>query len=181
MNRSPEHLHAPSGAGGSGRSTGVHRNGSVGLSLIAAVTNSPPPTISAAPTDATSVSISVPRRGLIRQRAAVATLTAVAAIGWLVWVSLPSVPQRAAVEFTVSEPDQGVFSTEGNMLALSPDGSHLAFIASDANGSSWLWVRPLDSVVPRLLAGTNGASNRFGPQIAHAGVLQTAGSRRLTW
>ena len=131
-----------------------------GYRFIAAVTNSPPATISAAPIDATSVSISVRRRGLIRQWAAVATLTAVAAIGWLVWVSLPS-PQGAVVEFTVSEPDQWVFSTEGNMLALSPDGNHLAFIASDANGSSWLWVRPLDSVVPRLLAGTNGASQPF--------------------
>ena len=47
------------------------------------------------------------------------------------------------------------------MLALSPDGHQLAFIASDANGSAWLWLRPLDSSVPRLLAGTEGAAQPF--------------------
>lgn len=132
-----------------------------GYRFIAAVTHSLPSTVSAAPTDAASPSMSVRRTGLIRRWAAIATLAVVAAIGWLAWGRLSSVPQGAAVEFAVSEPDQWTFSTSGNILALSPDGHQIAFVASDANGSSWLWLRPLDSPVPRLLAGTNGASHPF--------------------
>ena len=82
-------------------------------------------------------------------------------ISGLAWARVRSDPQGAAVEFTVSEPDQWVFSTSGNTLALSSDGHQLAFVADDENGSPWLWLRPLDSSVPRLLAGTNGASQPF--------------------
>jgi DNA-binding winged helix-turn-helix (wHTH) protein/Tol biopolymer transport system component len=132
-----------------------------GYRFIAAVTHSLPPPISAGPTDATSLPMSIRRTGLIRRWAPIAALAIVGAIGWLEWARLRSVPQGAAVKFTVSEPDQWTFSTAGNILALSPDGHQLAFVASDANGSSWLWLRPLDSPVPRLLAGTNGASHPF--------------------
>jgi DNA-binding winged helix-turn-helix (wHTH) protein/Tol biopolymer transport system component len=63
----------------------------------------------------------------------------------------------SAVEFTVSEPEHQRFSTEGHMLALSPDGQQLAFVATDANGSATLWLRPLGSAVSRALGGTDGA------------------------
>ena len=65
------------------------------------------------------------------------------------------------VEFTVSEPGDRRFSTEGDMLALSPDGQQLAFVATDAVGSASLWLRPLDSVASRALDGTDGASQPF--------------------
>ncbi|HXW07428.1 MAG TPA: hypothetical protein VD833_19480 [Vicinamibacterales bacterium] len=81
------------------------------------------------------------------------------------------------VEFAVSEPDQWALSTAGNMLALSPDGHQLAFVASDANGSPWLWLRPLDSAVPRLLAGTDGAMQPFWSP--DSGVLAFFAERRL--
>ena len=132
-----------------------------GYRFIAPVTHSLASTISTAPTDAISVSIPVRRRGLIRRWAAIATLVVVAAISWTAWAPMRSDHQGAAVEFTVSEPDEWVFSTSGNMLALSPDGRDLAFVASDTNGSPWLWLRPLNSAVPHLLAGTDGASHPF--------------------
>src|SRR5262245_47812626 len=132
-----------------------------GYRFVAAVTHSPASTASAAPTDATSVATSVRRRGLIRRWPVMATLVVVAATGWLAWTRLRSAPQGRVVEFTVSEPDQWALSTTGNMLALSPEGHQLAFVASDATGSPWLWLRPLNSAVPRLLAGTNGATNPF--------------------
>jgi Tol biopolymer transport system component len=44
-------------------------------------------------------------------------------------------------------------------LAVSPDGTHLAFIASSESGDNALWVRPLDSLTARKLA--DGASQPF--------------------
>jgi hypothetical protein len=43
-------------------------------------------------------------------------------------------------------------------MALSPDGRMLAFIARLADGPSQLWVRQLDTVAARPLAGTEGAN-----------------------
>jgi DNA-binding winged helix-turn-helix (wHTH) protein/Tol biopolymer transport system component len=133
-----------------------------GYRFIAATTSSLVSTVDAPASDATSVSTSVRKRGLIVRWAAIATV-AVGAVfgGWLTGERMRSAPPRVAVEFTVSEPDHWLFSTSGNMLALSPDGHQLAFLASDTNGSPWLWLRPLDSAVPRLLAGTDGASHPF--------------------
>jgi DNA-binding winged helix-turn-helix (wHTH) protein/Tol biopolymer transport system component len=133
-----------------------------GYRFIAAVTNSLVPTLDAVSTNATVPSTSVRKRALLGRWIAFVIVAVVAVLsGWLASGRLHSEPPRAAVEFTVSEPDQWVFSTAGNMLALSPDGKQLAFLASDANGSPWLWLRPIDSAVPRLLAGTNGASQPF--------------------
>lgn len=46
-------------------------------------------------------------------------------------------------------------------LALSPDGTRLAFVASDSSGRISLWVRPLESRVARSLPGTDGAAYPF--------------------
>ena len=132
-----------------------------GYRFIAAVTQPLPSPVSAARTDAPSLQASAGGRGRIRRWAAIAALVGVAPITWFVWTRVRSDPQGAAVEFTVSEPDQWAFSTSGNTLALSSDGHQLAFVADDENGSPWVWLRPLDSSVPRLLAGTNGASHPF--------------------
>jgi len=40
---------------------------------------------------------------------------------------------------------------------LSPDGTSLAFAASDPNGKTMLWVRPMDSLEARMLPDTDGA------------------------
>jgi Tol biopolymer transport system component len=42
-------------------------------------------------------------------------------------------------------------------LALSSDGRQVAYVARDADGMTRLWVRPLDQVTARPLAGTEGA------------------------
>ena len=46
-------------------------------------------------------------------------------------------------------------------LAVSPDGSRLAFTARDASGQSALWIRPLDSALPQPLPKTEGAFYPF--------------------
>jgi Tol biopolymer transport system component len=44
---------------------------------------------------------------------------------------------------------------------LSPDGSRVAFSATDASGRKLLWVRPLDSLTAQPLEGTDDASFPF--------------------
>ena len=46
-------------------------------------------------------------------------------------------------------------------LALSPDGRHLVFAASGDDGQSQLWLRSLNAVSARPLAGTEGATFPF--------------------
>ena len=45
--------------------------------------------------------------------------------------------------------------------ALSPDGRHLAFVANNAGPPSQVWVRALDTLESRALAGTDGAMYPF--------------------
>jgi Tol biopolymer transport system component len=48
-----------------------------------------------------------------------------------------------------------------HQFVLSPDGTHLAFSAADAEGTTALWVRPLSSAAARRLDGTAGAAYPF--------------------
>jgi DNA-binding winged helix-turn-helix (wHTH) protein/Tol biopolymer transport system component len=68
---------------------------------------------------------------------------------------------RTFVEFTISEPEHWRFAVSGGMVALSPNGEYLTFLAVDTNGSPSLWLRPLASAVSRLMDGTEGAANPF--------------------
>ena len=46
-------------------------------------------------------------------------------------------------------------------LAMAPDGRHLAFIASSADGRPRLWIRSFDTITARVLSGTEGAARPF--------------------
>jgi eukaryotic-like serine/threonine-protein kinase len=54
-------------------------------------------------------------------------------------------------------PPGKTFLMAGQAPLISPDGKVLAFVAMDASGKSLLYVRPLDSLVPQPLTGTDGA------------------------
>jgi eukaryotic-like serine/threonine-protein kinase len=47
-------------------------------------------------------------------------------------------------------------------FTLSPDGRQLAFLAPDTDGRNHVWIRPLDSLEPRSLPGTENAE---GPPV----------------
>jgi Tol biopolymer transport system component/predicted Ser/Thr protein kinase len=49
----------------------------------------------------------------------------------------------------------------GGPIAISPDSRHVAFVATGPDGAQRLWVRPLDSLAPYPLTGTEGAENPF--------------------
>jgi len=60
------------------------------------------------------------------------------------------------MRFDIPAPPQSRFS---NWLALSPDGRHLAFSATGADNVTRLWLRSLDSLSSRPLAGTEGVTS----------------------
>jgi Tol biopolymer transport system component len=87
-------------------------------------------------------------------------LVALAAIAFL-WMrpdASRAAPARV-IRFPIAPPAGGAFSdtVENVSMALSPDGSQLAYIAEDANGERRVWIRPMSSVEARPVAGTDGA------------------------
>ena len=98
----------------------------------------------------------VSTRRRVRERVAWAAcaFASLAALGFAVaWVR--RAPQPAPiVRFQVPNPD-GVIDV--GPPAISPDGRVIAFDAADATGNRQIWLRPLDALESRPLAGTEGA------------------------
>jgi serine/threonine protein kinase/Tol biopolymer transport system component len=104
---------------------------------------------------------------------AVAPAPAPSPLGWvaavMVGLLLGSVagfllhrPSSPAVSMrTVIDPPPGaafrLTDDAGGPPVISPDGSTLAFTATDQQGKNGLWVRPMNSVEARALAGTDDA------------------------
>ncbi len=61
--------------------------------------------------------------------------------------------EQTAFRFSFVQP-----AARGDVLAISPDGERLAFLAPDSTGGQAVWVRELASGEMRMLAGTEGAS-----------------------
>ncbi len=90
---------------------------------------------------------------------AAAAIFLLAAIGFAVaWMWRAPSPRRP-VRVSILAPENSAFKPFD--LAISPDGSKLAFVANDTAGKSQLWVRPLDSLSAQPLTGTEGASLPF--------------------
>ncbi len=64
------------------------------------------------------------------------------------------VPDMRLAILSIPPPKDSSFS---NSIAISPDGSKIAFIAAAPNGSSALWVRSLDSLNSRIIPQTDDA------------------------
>jgi serine/threonine protein kinase len=64
-----------------------------------------------------------------------------------------------AVRFFITAPEKSSFSRTD--APVSPDGRHLAFVATTADGKQLLWVRSLDALSAQALPGTEGAINPF--------------------
>ena len=93
-------------------------------------------------------------------------------LGWVVSIFLvlvflalaalyfhPTPAETAITRFIVPPPEKAAFAPQ-SIVALSPNGRLLAFVAT-AEGKRFLWVRPLDSLSPRLLPGTEGGGGPF--------------------
>lgn len=102
------------------------------------------------------------RERLIWALATTALLVA-AIVSVVAYRRLARVPAPAIVA-EIPSPKGGQFRFQGDAggpPALSPDGRSLAFVATDPSGKDMLWVRPLDSPSPQMLAGTEGAQSLF--------------------
>jgi serine/threonine protein kinase len=72
-----------------------------------------------------------------------------------------SVDNTRSLRYIVPPPEGSAFNRSSMFMALSPDGKKLAFVASPKQGGMALWVRTEDSLAPRQLPGTEGASQPF--------------------
>ena len=70
---------------------------------------------------------------------------------------------ETSVRFSVSPPVGSGFarSPDNTFLALSPDGSQLALVATTMTGPTRIWLRPLSAFDARPVAGTEGATSVF--------------------
>src|SRR6185436_7371522 len=89
------------------------------------------------------------------------TLVAVALIAVAVLARRPSASTTVPVVFAISAPDGERFSPSGGFMAVSPDGRHIAFVASDREGTDRLWLRSVDSLAAHMLGGTEKAYQPF--------------------
>jgi serine/threonine protein kinase/Tol biopolymer transport system component len=65
------------------------------------------------------------------------------------------------IQAAILPPQNSTFHFDIGPLALSPDGSQLAFVATGAEGRDFVWVRPIKDVSAHALSGTEGASFPF--------------------
>src|SRR5436309_3020906 len=84
-------------------------------------------------------------------------------------------PPVAEVRLEISTPP----TADPASIAISPDGQKIVFVAT-SEGQSKLWVRPLDSVSGRALAGTDGASLPFwSPDSQSVGFFAEGKMKRI--
>ncbi len=74
----------------------------------------------------------------------------------------PAAARPQAVRFLIAPPAGVLFTHDvvATNMALSPDGRHLAFVAS-SQGRRQIWLRDLDVVSARPLEGTEGGASPF--------------------
>jgi len=89
--------------------------------------------------------------------AAVVLLTGIAAGTWFK-ARAPAPTESPPLRFTVPPPENGQFVADLGVVTapvISPDGRTLAFLAT-VDEQTRIWIRPLDSDSPHVLAGTEG-------------------------
>jgi DNA-binding winged helix-turn-helix (wHTH) protein len=138
-----------------------------GYRFIGSVEGSAPPAVAESPP------MTGRKRSLIPWIVASAVaLVAVILAGW--WLSADRQPPRAAAEPLIRSsllPPPGRTFVPYS-LALSRDGTHLAFVAERADGSRSLWTRAMASTTATEVAGTEGASLPFwSPDLRHVGFF----------
>jgi len=93
----------------------------------------------------------------------VTALTIGIAIAALAWrrPAAPAAAERVALEIAPPPGTSLIETVEGNAMALSPDGSQLAWVGVDADRRTRIWLRPLAQIDSHPLPGTEGALTLF--------------------
>ena len=113
---------------------------------------------------ATPTQFAVPRRGnerLAWMLAVVAVL--IAAILGLAWLDARATPSATpTLQLSVDLPEGAELAfASGAALAISPDGTRVAYSAVDASGDEALWVRSLGAATSKRIEGTSGGAQMF--------------------
>ena len=87
-----------------------------------------------------------------------AAMLVIGALLAVIALSLRPAPSAPLVRFALSPPEK---SSLAGTVALSPDGRSLVLVAVGSHGKTSLWLRDLDSLKPRELAGTDDAAHPF--------------------
>ena len=114
---------------------------------------------------------------------AIAVIVAVAVtVGILVWNLRPSDVSRDVVRFAVavSNANPDVSSTSQD-IAISPDGSRVAYVARAPTGGWQLYVRDLDDLEVVAVPGSGGATGPFFPGRASCRGPDTPGRSRRSF
>jgi Tol biopolymer transport system component len=124
-----------------------------------------------------------PRPSINRGLAAAAVAMAIALIatGVALWRATATTPAEAVIRFDVQPAGKTSLSLVARpSIALSPDGSLLAFVGS-AQGESRVYLRSLGDVTPRPVPGTEGASNPvFSPDGKELAFFTTGRLKKTT-
>jgi eukaryotic-like serine/threonine-protein kinase len=90
--------------------------------------------------------------------------------------SSPSINTRTLI----LPPEKASFDMTEGLFALSPDGTQMVYVATDALGKELLWVRPLDSLEAQPLAGTEDGFYPFwSPDSRFVGFFAQGKLRRI--
>jgi len=82
-------------------------------------------------------------------------------LGVLYWNRAPAEVHAIRASIKPMEGSSFILTGANGGFAISPDGLLLAYVASAQDGQSLLWVRPIDSLQGKPLAGTEGAGLPF--------------------
>jgi eukaryotic-like serine/threonine-protein kinase len=122
----------------------------------------------------------VARRRIREKLAWGITAAALLAAGVALAVLFARLGERSpAVRLSLESPTKAPFESFDHAV-LSPDGRLIAFIARAAGGKRALWIRPLDSLQARPLAGTDEVSELFwSPNSASIGFFAEGKLKRI--
>jgi eukaryotic-like serine/threonine-protein kinase len=112
------------------------------------------------PDTATSTPVGTPRSGSRERFAWIAAAFAVGAVisGVIATVMFRrATPATSVMRLELTTPP----TSDAGSFAVAPDGRSLVFVATAADGTARLWMRPLDQADAKPLAGTEGASQPF--------------------
>jgi serine/threonine protein kinase/Tol biopolymer transport system component len=105
-----------------------------------------------------------PRRTRVPLAWAVVGLSSLIALGLIIGFAFalrtpqPAQPMRLTAEMGA---DANLYASQGPSAILSPDGTRLAFVATDANQKRRIYIRLLDQTQAIALSGTENARNHF--------------------
>ena len=91
----------------------------------------------------------------------VASLLLAAIIGLAIWDLKPSPPRPVSRTVITLPPGQRLAGLDQPAVALSPDGTYLAYVATQGGITQQLYLRAMDSLDARPILGTEGAVGPF--------------------